>query len=244
MNIGVVFTVKPLNFGVMIARTSTLVLLLASQLSMMSQNIYVSPDSTFTFGDPTDLDLVVANVNVYNSTANRLNLKWVRFENIIPSGWKSLVCDRNSCKDSETNQDTFSLPTGPGLMWVHFQPYGIIGNGSVRILIYDPSDSSNTSTIGTWLAKVTPVGISTSASFSNAVSVYPNPAKSTVYFAGNLDKVEKVEIYSLLGEKVQSVNHVSARSGYDISELRKGLYFVRFISGAGEVIATRNLTKI
>ena len=63
---------------------------------------------------------------------------------------------------------------------------------------------------------------------SNNLQVYPNPVKDVLNFrmANNL-KVESVEIYDMLGKKVNTTNGSKASSGLNISNYAKGTYILK-----------------
>ena len=74
----------------------------------------------------------------------------------------------------------------------------------------------------------------------NVLSFYPNPAVSDLTFSGNYDKVVRIEVYNALGIKISSVpftNHVN------VAELADGYYFIRFLSGGGEVLKSIGFVK-
>ena len=71
------------------------------------------------------------------------------------------------------------------------------------------------------------VGINTIKEKSS-INVYPNPAKNTVFVnLKNTKDISKIKIYSILGKEVKSVSITNANlQKIDISELKKGIYFV------------------
>ena len=58
------------------------------------------------------------------------------------------------------------------------------------------------------------------------LNIYPNPATETVYTNNNVNSVEKVEIISMTGKIITSINNPT--STIDIAEIPKGIYFLRF----------------
>jgi hypothetical protein len=69
----------------------------------------------------------------------------------------------------------------------------------------------------------------------SGISVYPNPAVNSLTVK-NAASITKVEIYSLIGEKViEHIHNGNETSELDISELEKGAYVVRCLNGNAPV---------
>ena len=78
------------------------------------------------------------------------------------------------------------------------------------------------------LYKYTPL-LSTENFINTKISLYPNPASDKVYFDGN--NIKKVTLYNFIGIAVASRDINSNDDMFlDISNLSKGVYFVKFIS--------------
>ncbi len=138
------------------------------------------------------------------------------------------------------------------------------GQGTTSITVSCPQGS--TSTAGTLKVSSSNTCNSTSAIRSmtvtrclNAVAmsgdensfsdIYPNPA--TTEFTLSIDNekwtIENgqlvLEIYSVLGEKMQSAIIINNQSTINISQLSNGIYFVRLINGDGNVFYTQRMLK-
>jgi hypothetical protein len=58
--------------------------------------------------------------------------------------------------------------------------------------------------------------------------IYPDPVTDKITFT-NLNNVQQIEIFSLSGQKVGNISTISSGiNNYDASNLRSGLYFVKF----------------
>jgi len=66
--------------------------------------------------------------------------------------------------------------------------------------------------------------------------IYPNPASDLIYFHG---KADFVQIYSLLGDLMFS-SHLNSNKSLNVSELSKGIYFIKFY-GSGKFINAHKL---
>lgn len=68
-----------------------------------------------------------------------------------------------------------------------------------------------------------------STQHNNTISIYPNPVKDILYIKG-ISRIDKVEIYNMVGQKVKTDNAVENR--IDVSSLSKGNYILQiFVKG-------------
>ena len=72
---------------------------------------------------------------------------------------------------------------------------------------------------------------------TNAIKMFPNPAKDYVRFSTNSNENLDVQIFDMLGKSVMRVDNV--RNAVNVSELNSGLYFVQMTLGAQQ--ATKKL---
>lgn len=76
------------------------------------------------------------------------------------------------------------------------------------------------------------VGISENSNDINSITVSPNPTKDKFQVLGLKSKVEKVEVYNLIGEKIQTVIPNEVRNlSIDLTSQPNGIYFLNCISG-------------
>lgn len=65
----------------------------------------------------------------------------------------------------------------------------------------------------------------------NSMGIYPNPVTDILYFKGT-GKIEKAEIYNLVGQRVKSFNTVEGQ--IDVSSLSKGAYILEYLVKGGK----------
>ncbi len=159
--------------------------------------------------------------------------------------WTSTVCDENNCYSNSTSSMDFSLNGGEdGLLKLTVTPNDIAGAGVYQILVYDISDSANTNAVMTVnVAAEFATGVSDP--INGDISIYPIPAKDVLNV--NIEFVENassVEIYNVVGQKLKSVTiqDGSKVASIAVSDLKKGVYFVRVYSNGKDVI-TKTFTK-
>lgn len=89
-------------------------------------------------------------------------------------------------------------------------------------------DGSNTSTF--YFDDVNQVAtLSTDDTFIDSVRMYPNPVTSNLTISSNIVQLDKVEIYSLLGQKL--IEQTSNLETVNLNELSNGVYLIRIYSG-------------
>jgi len=72
------------------------------------------------------------------------------------------------------------------------------------------------------------------------ISIYPNPARNTLYIESGNTGPETIKLYDIIGNLISS--HEQANS-INTSELQKGIYFVEFIDKNGNIIMREKLIK-
>jgi chitodextrinase len=89
-----------------------------------------------------------------------------------------------------------------------------------------------------------PQDISTHALSTNddeGFTLYPNPAQDILNVKVLDAQIENIKIFSAFGMLVKEMNKLDNNSSINISNLRSGTYFIRFVSG--ETIVTRKFVK-
>jgi len=71
---------------------------------------------------------------------------------------------------------------------------------------------------------------------TSAIKIYPNPTNGELKVVSGESKVEHVEIYDIFGKKVGVTRAIASETVIDISHLPAGVYFVKVITDAGEVV--------
>ena len=66
------------------------------------------------------------------------------------------------------------------------------------------------------------------------LDIYPNPVSNELYISSDNLQVEKINIYSINGKEVMSVE--TADKSIDVSRLQQGVYFIEVTSGEGKNI--------
>ncbi|MCD4771949.1 MAG: T9SS type A sorting domain-containing protein [Bacteroidales bacterium] len=120
---------------------------------------------------------------------------------------------------------------------------GIIGANIYLAYKYTSSDSeSSTWEIDNILITGLPdVGIDNPISNNGEINIYPNPAFDEVNISMQKEDVYKLEVYSVNGELVRSALVDGSIFKTDISDLTKGIYFVRISSINSKNVSIKKL---
>ncbi len=150
--------------------------------------------------------------------------EWRRYEENVPIGMTTAVCDNNLCYPVEISTAKFNLRTNDSFpMILHFYPDNTCGKGSFKLMVYPLADTNNriyTQIFAeVWCLSVTSVK-------ANTLDLHPNPANSEIEITfGALDQYDVV-IYDIKGQKMLETTSSSLSKRIDIAEFRPGLYVV------------------
>ncbi len=159
------------------------------------------------------------------------------------TAWKFDFCDPYDCVVNlgANSSSTFKLKKGvSGPLKGQFYTKGIPGYATVKIRLAYANGAHNAETI-TLLAQGWATGLNT-VKKQSVVSFFPNPAKDAITLKYETTNAIDVTVYNVLGAKVKSFTHSSNETTLNISDLEKGLYFIRF-SDNGNVIS-KSFTKV
>lgn len=219
-------------------------ILLVFTFGLRAQTVTIDPASFEIHISATDQD--ATHSTVYNNSAISRTLRWIRVaEATNPSQWTSTVCDLNNCYSATTSSMQFVLgPNSNGLLDVTVNPNDYGGQGGYTILVYDINDSINTNAfVNIDVVAEGTTGISDPV--EGGITIFPIPAKDVlnVNFQG-VKNVSSVEVYNVVGQKMKSVNVIAGSKGatVPVSDLKKGVYFIRVYSGGNDVV-TKTFTK-
>lgn len=69
---------------------------------------------------------------------------------------------------------------------------------------------------------------------SKRVKIYPNPVLNTLYISSEKNDIERLNIYSISGQKVLEQHIIS--NTIDVSNLSNGMYFIEITSSEGKTV--------
>ncbi|MGK0390098.1 MAG: hypothetical protein ACI94Y_002849 [Maribacter sp.] len=213
---------------------STLIILFSIQLSYgqlsvstnsMSVALEEGVDTEFTF-------------YITNTSSEPATVKWIRTVN-LPSDWITFVCDTEQCYLPTTDEAIFVMAPGEEApLKVTFRATTLT-SGSFVLDIFDVDDTSDEHVV---TFNVTSFPVSTADIDVENIKIYPNPASDYIKIS-NPEGIEMMELYNLIGKRVSTFNVGSSNSTFNISDLPKGMYLIRLLDDANEVLTTKRISK-
>lgn len=179
---------------------------------------------------------------IRNHTKRPIYILWAKQNLIVPLFWDSFVCDNNQCYSPMVVKCPEDAPNevlvdSTVIMDVHFQTDGTQGGAHVVLWVYDKDDTTKKLKIDYLFNKT----VSNNEVKNIAIKMYPNPASNAFTVEYNTG-LTRVEMYSILGEKVVSFNAGHFKC-YDISNLVDGIYLVKLIGPNDQLLRTVRLQK-
>lgn len=189
---------------------------------------------------------IVPSVSIRNLTNQVLHLKWEVKKANLSQGWQVAVCDRQ-CYTPLVSSNTFTLQPYEVLhdFRINFRPNGKEGIGTVEVALYEEGASTVAEQLITFsgAAQMNYTSTSRLVKGSGVPKVYPNPAIEYIYLEDDYSAVKLVEIYNVVGRKMQTFSVDHAGEKYDVSRLPRGIYMVRMLDANGNIVRTQRVNK-
>lgn len=188
---------------------------------------------------------VAPSVVLRNLTHRAITIHWAVEQRNLSEGWQAVVCD-HQCYTPSTEKRSFKLQPGEVLQdfKVSFRPNGKEGMGHVEVVLYDENNPSKRKTITfSGAAKSTNSSLIALAAQGQVPNIYPNPVTEFMRVQDDYSQVKYIEIYNVVGRKLQSfsVNYLGQK--YDVSHLPRGIYMVRMMDEQGTILRTQRISK-
>ncbi|MCH2023187.1 MAG: T9SS type A sorting domain-containing protein [Saprospiraceae bacterium] len=189
---------------------------------------------------------VVTSVVLRNLTQRDVEMKWEVKKSNLSQGWQVVVCD-HQCYTSQVNSKNFKLKPNEIIhdFKVAFRPNGKEGSGNLEILVYDVNDKDRSETI---FFNATAQG-SQNSMIGNiskekiAPKIFPNPAIEYIQLKDDNNTVKLIEIYNVVGRKMQKIAVNNVGEKYDVSQLTRGMYMARMLDSKGHIVRTQRISK-
>jgi hypothetical protein len=202
--------------------------------SLFAQSISFNPKVSRGQGPSTFFQLD-AKSNFTNNTTDSI-FEWEVIEiSSSRTEWEFGMCDPGNCLVdlSVGSKAEFILAPGKtGEFKGDFVLNDKSGSGSGKVVCYLKSNPSIRDTVefilNAWVTSVKETLV------NRELSLFPNPAKDrlVIKYQGASREPVSMEIYNVLGSKVKSINHTGIETDINISDLQKGIYFIRFKEGS------------
>jgi hypothetical protein len=224
-----------------------LLTLMALSFSVSAQlNLEMSPNPISEEGLPTAPDIAayftVANLN----TSDEAMFYWrIANSSDAPDEWEIHICDKNlcyfhtvhTCPDSNPN----ILDAGASHVFeYHVNPYGHQDEFTGVFELFSLDDPETV--ISSIDITVSTIISSSEDLISNQnFTVFPNPTAESFQIK-NDEHVGTISIYNIIGKQIESHVHTTGKI-YNVSDFRKGLYFVRLFDKDGQSLKSIRLNK-
>jgi hypothetical protein len=201
-------------------------LLVMVAVVMQAQVSYsVSPSHTVAFTALFD-QLNGSTIYQLNTGSKKILLKWERLSVNLPAGWTGSICDNVSCfGDIPAGSIMDSVaPAEKGFLILDIDPGTVKGAGVVKMYVYQDGYYNMGDTL-TWNITSSSVGID-DLSTTNAIIVYPNPAKDRIQIdlQNSGTGIDFGYILDAMGREVIRFPLLQQNNTIDISRLTRSCY--------------------
>jgi hypothetical protein len=191
----------------------------------------------------------IFNMVVTNKSAKDIDIFWILQKGTdFPASWKTVMCDAQLCYDENADKIDPRRPNRikPGenlIIKLDFIPGGFKGSSTMQVRLYDDKDFKNL------VAQTKPNAVVVADAVSSTLEkgsnddllLYPNPTEN--FFYVNSDQfVSKLVYYNILSKEIRSEYHAKGQA-HDITDLNKGVYFIRMLDNKGKVLKSVRLNK-
>jgi len=203
-----------------------------------AQNFSLS--SSFSSAQGSSHQEISPPINIKNNSNRTLDLRWEIDRANLPAGWSIQICDK-TCHTLEGKTMAFSLAPNETLnnFRVVFNPNGSEGVASVEIQLYEANNRNQTETTANFTAS----SQSHFATKTNPQRIYPNPAVEYIMLEDDDNVVKHLEIFNVMGRKIDEFVVSTSAQKFDVSNLPKGMYMVRMLDSQRAIIRTQRISK-
>jgi hypothetical protein len=211
-----------------------LILYLFALCSIQLATAQVSFNPKVAKGQGPSTNFQIDSKSIFTNSCPDSVFEWIVIDINATSGWEFGLCDPGNCVTELTigSKSEFTLGVGKsGEFKGDFVPNATSGNGKAKIVCY--SKANPTMYFDTLEVQINAwaTGVKINQAATRELSIFPNPAKEKLTLKYNVKETTQVDIYNVLGSKVKTINHNGFETEINISDLQKGLYFIRFKDG-------------
>lgn len=224
-------------------------LLIGITVLSFGQAITITPaDSVSVTEEVTTMgDEVVLYAYVTNDSSEDLTINWRIIDQAYPLSWSVSYCDNTNCLDlSSANQSDFILKSdSTSILKMAYLPFLNAGTSDIEVSVSIVGVPGSAVSVK-YHADVTanPVGITEID--AKSLSLFPNPTTNQIQIKGldNVNQVETLEIYSIIGKKVlqKPIGQLSDLK-VDVRHLDNGVYMVKLFDKTKNLFYTKTFVK-
>jgi Secretion system C-terminal sorting domain len=193
--------------------------------------------------------------DITNLTSSPIKITWRITATDFPSSWNTPsaagLCDNKSCTPGIATGMSYTSsdidPNGVMTFYVGMDMDQLTENGThyFTVNVADAGAPGN-SKDATFVVTKFPTGIKSISRSDDAVTIYPNPARTelNVIYNEKMD-VKNIAVYNMIGRVVGVYKATDTKSAkLNVENMPSGAYFVRLIDSKGRVAAIRKFTHL
>jgi len=212
----------------------------------LSAQLNITPTPISVEDLPTAQDIQVDFTIENMDPAGEASFLW-RIANIDekPAEWEIHICDINLCYFHTIHTCPENMPNvlDPGASHVfqyHVNPEGHEAEFTGVFELFNADDPET-------VLSVVEITVNTLLSSSEDIddvqnfAIYPNPTAESFQIKHD-NNVGSIAIYNIIGKQMENHIHTTGKI-YDVSDFRKGMYFVRLFDREGQTLKSIRLNK-
>lgn len=216
------------------------ILFLAISMSTMSLAQAFTYETSSNIHTELDWD-TFSSVDMYfaPNPLDAIQFNWTLISNDMPSMWSYSLCDYTSCYPGIPSNGSMTPITAAeaqngtqGFFKISLHPGTTEAFATVKIYVYDSNDINVGDTVTFTFNMSDPANVEEEALAS--ISMYPNPANEQVTFSNISPLVSQIEIFNILGEKVETIQPTNSSFQLNVDHYNQGAYFVAYVTASGE----------
>jgi hypothetical protein len=188
------------------------------------------------------------NLVITNKSTKEVSLWWEVIKGAnFPAAWKTVMCDNELCYDANADKADprrgNKIEAGKSLTFkLDLFSENTKGNTTMQVKLFDDKDFKNV--VAQTKASATVVADIALSSNQNSIDdliIYPNPSDH-FFFIKSDQNVNRVVFYNIMSKEIRSEQHSKGQS-HDISDMNKGIYFVKLMDNKGKTLKSLRLNK-
>ena len=222
-----------------------LALLTSGQIfSQSAEFLQNEASKIFQLDEQADFQDEEVYVVIQNNTFDELNLTWTRTETVLPEGWESAICDNVRCWLPSVSSKPFSINSKDTFSFIiHLYPNRVPGDSAVIDLVVANDEDPNDITTLSVTFKNGPITSNDEVNLAvSDIQLYPNPASSFTILKDDTGLVERSELYSVTGARLDE-RAVKNNDQINTSSLNPGNYILRLYDKNGRLLTSKRLQK-
>ena len=139
------------------------------------------------------------------------------------------VCEDDNEISAFDGYDSYIWTNSSGTQVGNAQTIAITNSGQYTVAMTKASPCASISKTFDVVVVTLPCNLSNEVFHSNQISFYPNPVKD-IFEIKSINNINSIEVYTVLGQLVNSISINQKETNLDLSNLKKATYIIKIIS--------------